>query len=44
VAGPFGKVGEELSLEQGYEATKLAGLSVLGNLKRGLGNLDSVIA
>ena len=44
VAGPFGKVGEEVSLEQGYEAAKLAGLSILGNLKRELGNLDSVNA
>jgi hypothetical protein len=26
VAGPFGKVGAEVSLEQGYEAAKLAGL------------------
>jgi hypothetical protein len=30
VAGPFGKVGGEVSLEQGYEAAKLAGLSILG--------------
>jgi enamine deaminase RidA (YjgF/YER057c/UK114 family) len=44
VAGPFGKVGAEVSLEQGYEASKLAGLSVLGNLKRELGSLDSVNA
>ncbi len=36
----FGKVGEEVSLEQGYEAAKLAGLSILGSLKRQLGNLD----
>jgi enamine deaminase RidA (YjgF/YER057c/UK114 family) len=38
VAGPFGKLGAELSLEQGYEAAKL------GSLKRQLGNLDSVNA
>ena len=44
VAGPFAKLGEEVSLEQGYEAAKLAGLSILGNLKRELGNLDSVNA
>ena len=44
VAGPFGKVGAEVSLEQGYEAAKLAGLSILGSLKRQLGNLDSVSA
>lgn len=32
VAGPFGKVGAEVSLEQGYETAKLAGLCILGNL------------
>jgi hypothetical protein len=37
-------VGKEVSLELGYEAAKLAGLSILGNLKRELGNLDSVAA
>jgi enamine deaminase RidA (YjgF/YER057c/UK114 family) len=49
VAGPFGKVGEELaineiSIEQGYNAAKLAGLSILGTLKRKLGTLDRVNA
>lgn len=46
VAGPFGKVGRavgeeqecEVSVEQAYQAAKLAGLSVLGSLKRELGN------
>jgi hypothetical protein len=42
VAGPSGKVGEEVSLEQGYEAAKLTGLSVLCNLKLELGSLDLV--
>jgi enamine deaminase RidA (YjgF/YER057c/UK114 family) len=32
------------SLEQGYEAAKLAGLSILGSLKRQLGTLDLVTA
>jgi hypothetical protein len=44
VAGPSGKVGEEVSLEQGYEAAKLTGLSVLCNLKLELGSLDLVNA
>lgn len=48
VAGPFGKVGEEqeceVSVEQAYQAAKLAGLSMLGSLKRELGNLDLVTA
>jgi enamine deaminase RidA (YjgF/YER057c/UK114 family) len=46
VAGPFGKVGEEqegeVSVEQAYQAAKSAGLSILGSLKRELGNLDLV--
>ena len=44
MAGPSGKVGEEVSLEQGYEAAKLTGLSVLCNLKLELGSLDLVNA
>ena len=48
VAGPFGKVGEEqeceVSVEQAYESAKLAGLSILGSLKRELGRLDRVTA
>jgi enamine deaminase RidA (YjgF/YER057c/UK114 family) len=42
VAKPFGKVGAEVSQEQGYEAARLAALAVLGSLKRGLGDLDRV--
>jgi enamine deaminase RidA (YjgF/YER057c/UK114 family) len=41
-AGPFGKVGAEVSEEQGYEAARLAALAVLGSLKRELGDLDRV--
>src|SRR5918996_1890603 len=44
IAGPFGKVGREVSLEQAYESAKLAGLSILGSLKRELGRLDLVTA
>ena len=44
LAGPFGKVGADVSLEQGYEAARLTALSVLGNLKRALGDLDRVSA
>jgi enamine deaminase RidA (YjgF/YER057c/UK114 family) len=44
IAGPFGKVGNnnDITLEQGYQAARLATLSILGTLKRGLGNLDRV--
>jgi len=44
LAGPFGKVGVDLSVEQGYEAAKLVALSMLGSLKRELGDLDRVSA
>ena len=37
-----GKVGEELTVEQGYEAAKLVGLNLLATLKHNLGDLDKV--
>jgi enamine deaminase RidA (YjgF/YER057c/UK114 family) len=40
----LGKVGAEISVEQGYEAAKMACLSILGSLKRELGTLDLVVA
>lgn len=42
VAGPFGKVGRELSVEQGCAAARLTALSMLGSLQRELGGLDRV--
>ncbi len=42
--GPFGKVGTDLSVEQGYEAARLAALAVLGDLQRELGDLDRVVS
>jgi len=42
IAGPFGKVGRELTVEQGYEAARLTALSMLGSLQRELGDLDRV--
>ena len=44
IAGPLGKVGAEVSPEEGYEAARLTALSVLGSLKRELGDLDRVSA
>lgn len=44
VAAPLGKVGRELSVEQGYAAARLTALSVLGSLHRELGSLDRVRA
>jgi enamine deaminase RidA (YjgF/YER057c/UK114 family) len=44
LAGPFGKVGAEVSPEEGYRAARLTALSVLASLKRELGDLDRVTA
>ena len=44
VASPLGKVGRELSVEQGYAAARLTALAILGSLKRALGELDRVTA
>lgn len=44
VAQPTGKVGEEVTLDEGYEAARLAGLAILGSLKRELGSLNRVRA
>lgn len=43
VAEPFGKVGRELTVEQGHMAARLTLLSMLGSLQRELGDLDRVM-
>jgi hypothetical protein len=43
-AEPLGKLGREVSLEQGYRAARLTGLSILGSLQRALGDLDRIAA
>ncbi len=43
-AGPFGKVGRELTEAQGYAAARSVGLSILGSLQRQLGSLDRIAA
>jgi enamine deaminase RidA (YjgF/YER057c/UK114 family) len=42
IAGPFGKVGAEVTVEQGYRAARLTALSMLGSLARELGDLDRI--
>lgn len=42
MAPPFGKVGRELTVEQGYTAARLTALSMLGSLHRELGDLDRI--
>ena len=44
LAKPLGKVGADLSLEEGYQAARLVALSILGSLKGTLGDLDRVTA
>ncbi|MDQ1348617.1 MAG: hypothetical protein QG573_1992 [Acidobacteriota bacterium] len=44
VARPLGKVGSDLTLEQGYAAARLTGLAILGSLQRKLGDLDRISA
>jgi enamine deaminase RidA (YjgF/YER057c/UK114 family) len=44
VAGPFGRVGGELSLEQGQQAARLALIGILASLKEKLGDLDQIAA
>lgn len=41
-AEPLGKLGRELTVEQGYVAARLTALSILGSLKRALGDLDRI--
>lgn len=43
-APPFGKVGRDLTVEQGYHAARLTALSMLGSLHRALGDLDRIAA
>lgn len=42
VAGPFGKVGADVTVEQGYAAARSTALSILGSLQRVLGDLDRI--
>ncbi len=44
VAQPLGKVGREVTPEQGYAAARLTGLAILGSLQRALGDLDRIAA
>lgn len=43
LAGPFGKVGSDLTVGQAYESARLVGLSILGSLERELGSLDAIV-
>ena len=43
-AQPLGKVGRELTVEQGYEAARLTALGILASLQRAIGDLDRITA
>lgn len=42
LAGPFGKVPVEVSVEDAYQSARLVGLAMLASLKRELGDLDRI--
>ena len=44
LAGPLGKVGLDVTLEQAQQCARLVALSILASLKRELGDLDRVAA
>jgi hypothetical protein len=44
LAKPLGKVGAEVTAEQGYASARLVALAHLASLKRAIGNLDRVTA
>jgi enamine deaminase RidA (YjgF/YER057c/UK114 family) len=44
LAPPFGKLGREVSVDEGYRAARLTALAMLGSLQRALGDLDRVRA
>lgn len=44
VAPPFGLVGVDVSVDEGYAAARSTALSMLGSLQRALGELDRITA
>jgi enamine deaminase RidA (YjgF/YER057c/UK114 family) len=44
LAAPLGKVGREVTVEQGYAAARLAALAILASLERELGDLERIVA
>lgn len=44
LAGPFGKVGNEVTAEEAYQAARDTALAMLASLKRVLGDLDRITA
>jgi len=42
LSGPFGKLGQDVSVEEGYQLARKTGLSMLASLKRELFDLDRI--
>ena len=42
IDGPYGQLGSELTTEQGYQAARGIGLSILANLKAEIGDLSRI--
>jgi enamine deaminase RidA (YjgF/YER057c/UK114 family) len=40
--GPFGQLGDTVTVEEGYALARLTGLCILGSLHRALGDLDRI--
>jgi enamine deaminase RidA (YjgF/YER057c/UK114 family) len=44
IAAPLGKLGREVTVEQGYASARLTALAMLGSLQRAIGDLDRITA
>ena len=44
VAGPFGKVGAEIGVDEGYQVARRTALAALGSIERAIGDLDRISA
>lgn len=42
ISGPYGKLGRDVSVDEGYALARKTGLSMLASLKRELGDLDRI--
>ncbi len=42
ISGPYGKLGRDVSVDEGYELARKTGLSMLASLQRELGDLDRI--
>jgi enamine deaminase RidA (YjgF/YER057c/UK114 family) len=43
IGGPFGQLGNELTTQQGYDASREIALAILANIKAEIGDLDRIV-